>query len=304
MNCAEIQQRLSSYFDGELPAEIHEAVRAHLERCAGCSDALVAFARLSSMARDLPTPEPPDLWPELERQLDAEVARGPEVAPAVEPAARAAPAGATAPKRRGRPWFAWQTWAGSPLRSALLVLVAVGIGYWLVHGLTGAWHHHRMATNLEEYIQTFQEDPQRAQAVLTATFPVRKIDPATAISKLPYRPAIADLPPEYSVHAVYMVEMPCCQCLQAICQRSDGTVLTIFEHEEKQALGFGKCMCTETDCDGQSVCMCMTASGNGKRLAAARWEKSGRYITVVGVRDVQEIAKLMSYMGDSTSAES
>ena len=83
-------------------------------------------------------------------------------------------------------------------------------------------------------------------------------------------------------------------------QRPDGSALSIFEHEKEQAFGYGQCTCTDMQCDGKSMCMI----AKDKRLAAARWEKDGRYITVIGARDVDEIALLMSHMSGSAPVDS
>lgn len=42
----------------------------------------------------------------------------------------------------------------------------------------------------------------------------------------------AALGESYSFQSAHVWDMPCCPCFQMVCQRSDGTVLVIFKHEE------------------------------------------------------------------------
>ena len=50
MNCSEIQNLLSDYYDDELSAELRANVDAHLEKCSDCATELAGFENLSSLA--------------------------------------------------------------------------------------------------------------------------------------------------------------------------------------------------------------------------------------------------------------
>lgn len=298
MNCSEVQQRLSAYFDRELPTDVHQALAEHLDQCSECAAQLAGFQRLSSMAGNLTAPEPPDMWAELERQLDAGI--GPQEKPSLAPSLPSESAySPPASPKRGR-WSSRMTWLNLVPQVAALVLLAIGVGYLVVRNWPHHMHGGEMTVSLESYLDTFQQDPLKAQQVLLASYASQQIDPAGEITQLPYRPAVSDLPPDYTLRSAYLVDMPCCKCVQAVFQRSDGTALSIFEHDKEQAFGYGKCTCTDMQCDGKAMCMI----AKDERLAAARWEKDGRYITVIGARDVDEIALLMSHMSGSVPVDS
>jgi anti-sigma factor RsiW len=46
MNCVSIQERLSAFFDGELPAEELKEIEAHLKTCTACQGALEGLRRV------------------------------------------------------------------------------------------------------------------------------------------------------------------------------------------------------------------------------------------------------------------
>ncbi len=74
MNCEEAQERLSAYFDGELPSPVQVSVADHIKSCAICARELEGFEKLSQIASGLGRPEPPaGLWNEMEKKLDAAV---------------------------------------------------------------------------------------------------------------------------------------------------------------------------------------------------------------------------------------
>lgn len=293
MNCTEAQARLSAYFDRELPTDARQAMAEHLGHCSECAAQLTGFQRLSSMTADLSAPEPPDMWADLEQQLDTETADQ-KGASLVSSHSRDGDDLSSASPKRG--WRSlWMTWPNVATQLAALVLLAIGVGYLVVRNWPHHTHGEETTVSLEAYLDAFQKDPSKAQDLLLTSYAAQQIDPGVTTSELPYRPAVDDLPPEYTLHAAYFIEMPCCKCVQAVCHRSDGSVLSIFEHEKEQAFGYGQCTCTDMQCDGKSMCMI----ARDERLAAARWEKDGRYITVIGARDIDEIELLMSHMSGS-----
>ena len=64
-------ERLSAFFDGDLPPAEAAAVRAHAATCAACTATLADLRALVTDARALEVPEPPPtLWPSIEGALD------------------------------------------------------------------------------------------------------------------------------------------------------------------------------------------------------------------------------------------
>jgi anti-sigma factor RsiW len=60
MTCNEINERLSAFLDGRLPAPEREQVAAHLEACAACRDELAALRFSADLVASLPAPRLPD----------------------------------------------------------------------------------------------------------------------------------------------------------------------------------------------------------------------------------------------------
>lgn len=72
MACEEIKERLGVYFDGEVPPEDDARIRKHLAVCAACSaeiDDLRMFSESLAAEGEIEIPE--ELWPSIERRLDA-----------------------------------------------------------------------------------------------------------------------------------------------------------------------------------------------------------------------------------------
>lgn len=297
MNCTTVQERLSSYLDNELPADAREATARHLNGCSTCESQRRAFQRLSTWVKELPQPEAPNVWAELERRLDAAIGEEHRMSPPAPWSGKriASYDGGSSPappRRHG-------VGARAALQVAALVLLAVGVGYLVATNWLQHQHEKHMAAGFEHYLKAFQQDPQEAQQVLLASYPGRRIDPARATIGASYRPAVADLPAGYALDATYLIEMPCCQCVQTICKRADGSTLAIFEHEKRQTIRLGGDTCTTVQCNGKAI----DVASMGEQVAAS-WVGNGRRITVFGARDVDEIAHLMSHIGRTTSGGS
>jgi len=50
MNCSEIEELLSAYYDGELSADMTAKIGEHLAGCNRCAEELAGFKTLSNMA--------------------------------------------------------------------------------------------------------------------------------------------------------------------------------------------------------------------------------------------------------------
>jgi anti-sigma factor RsiW len=72
-DCERMDERLHDLVDGELSDAAVREVTAHLETCAACRDAVAALRSLKAEAAALPGSLAPgrDLWPEIERNLEA-----------------------------------------------------------------------------------------------------------------------------------------------------------------------------------------------------------------------------------------
>lgn len=275
MNCTKAQKLLSAYHDGELSAEVRASLDEHLQGCSPCAAELAAFRKLSAVVREAADPAPPGrLWGAIQLQLDAED----------RPAAGVADPRRPVPARRLRSW--------KLLAAAVAFVLALGLGWFAAETwFRPSGHDQRMAVDFGAYLDAFQESPQRSQQFLLARYHGRAIDAAEAARQLG-RPEAALVPPAgYSLDGVYQLNMPCCTCVQWCLRREDGSIVTVFEHGQEQPVHFGDRPATTARCDGRD---CRVVCGQGTMLAS--WKAGGRQFTVVGARDLDEVARLMAHL--------
>ena len=260
MNCSEVQAQLSAYFDGELSGEDDRVVAEHLQDCDARANELAAMQKLSALASKLESPQAPEMWDALERRLD-------------EPPTLAAQRESLLSRHVNLKRLA--------LAASLLIVIA--IGYFAMHG-------RHAAMDFDAYLTEFQRDPVRADQVLVNHYQGRRVELAEAARELKYQPAVADLPPGYSLQTSHLLRMPCCTCVQAVCKRDDGGFVAIIEHEQQQPVQFGDRPLNDTTCNGKDVCLCRIDD----RLAAT-WQNDQRHLTIIGARDEQEVGLLIDH---------
>ena len=273
MDCSEVQELLSSYFDDELASDTRKAVADHVGSCADCKGELSRFEVLSSLARGLDVASPAQrIWSQLEPQLDRESSEH-EVRP-----------------RRAVLWF--RTRIGQVAMAATIVVAAV-----LVWAGYSAWfqadEHDGFAAEFSQYLEEFRANPDGAQQFLLAKYEGQTVDAEQAVGLVGYRPAIADgLPQGYSVTSTYVMKMPCCTCVQCLCNRGDGSTIVIFEHDDEETTEwFGDRPELTVDCNG-TRCRVVELDD----ALAASWKSDNGHITVVGIRDVAELTRLVAWL--------
>ncbi len=69
MKCAEVQEYLSAWLDGEIPEELLPGIEAHLAACPACQGELKALERLDEALSALQVPVPPGLAAKVRRRL-------------------------------------------------------------------------------------------------------------------------------------------------------------------------------------------------------------------------------------------
>jgi anti-sigma factor RsiW len=68
--CANWQEAISAYLDGELPPFEEHQVHAHLRRCSACAEALIDLVPIVQAVRGAPRATPTlDLWPRIAAEL-------------------------------------------------------------------------------------------------------------------------------------------------------------------------------------------------------------------------------------------
>ncbi len=267
MSCESVRDLLSAYYDQELPPDLEGEVHAHLANCPSCTQQLAGFAELSKLAADFRQPTvPADMWASINASLHAQ-RQGQEYA--------------NAPKRR---------YLQFAIAAALLVAASAALFAYWNHQLTH--DHQEMAQTFGQYLDRFQQEPERAEELLVARYQGQLVDPQAAVAAASFSPnAPAKLPQGYSREATFVLKMPCCTCTQTIYKDPQGKVLALFEHTDEQRGWFGERPMITAHCAGKSVFLVET----GDELAGC-WKSGSRFLTIVGARDIEQVAELISYL--------
>ena len=85
--------------------------------------------------------------------------------------------------------------------------------------------------------------------------------------------------------------MPCCLCVEALCTAPDGTRLAVLEHAIDQPVWFGDRSSEQCDCKGRKARLVWF----GEQYAAT-WQSEKRFLTIIGIRDEDELGQLMQHL--------
>lgn len=270
MDCFSARQHLSAFHDGELTPDLQAEVGDHLEGCRECARLLAEFQELSHTAAELPTPAAPaEIWPQLEKRLNT------------QPALPRKSLALLIQRRR--------TWFGIATAAMLLVAASTAAVVWLTR--TEPCHDH-VAVNFAQYLDQFERNPDVAQQVLLTNYDGRSVSFDQAAEQVRYRPATpASLPHGLSREAIYLLRMPCCLCVQAVYKSEDGKRVAVFEHVDDQPIWFGQRPMIQARCNGMPCSLVQVDD-----CLAASWKRDGRYVTVIGAQDVEQVAELMAFL--------
>lgn len=267
MDCNAARQYLSLFYDGELSPALTAELEEHISGCAHCTETLAGFRELSQAARKLETPVvPPLVWQKIEADLNR-----PQPRPHVVDRSR-----------RGR---------RIAVLSAVAALLAIvlGIQAWR---LSPSHAHAQMAADFSEYLDGLAVDPEKAERELREKYNGQEVSLEAAQSRVRY-PVVAPptLPDGQTREGIYLLQMPCCTCLQVVYKGKDGERLAVFEHVDSQPGWFGDRPSIRTHCDGVATSLVEV----DKRLAAS-WQRQGCFITLVGAQDVKEVAQVIAFL--------
>ncbi|MAC52226.1 MAG: hypothetical protein CME31_06750 [Gimesia sp.] len=276
MNCSEVQELLSAYYDGELADDQKSHVSAHINSCSKCAKELAGFEKLSRMSSDFSEHVPTQqIWNQINQQLDQQsICEDPGTKPVDN-------------DRR----FSFSVPRSFVL--AATILVAAGIGWftyqsWFAHG-----KHDHFTAEFGHYLDEFPRDPDTAQQILLAKYKNQLVDPNQASEHIGYQPSVAKgLPAEYTLESTHIIKMPCCTCVQSICKRSDGSTLAVFEHDDDEITEwFGDRPSITASCKDKQCCLVEM-----DEQIAASWKHGSRHITLIGARDLDEVNKLVAWL--------
>lgn len=270
IDCATARQHLSAYHDGELLPDLRAAMAYHIEGCLDCAQSLAELRKLSRVAVRLPTPTvPADLWQQLENRLATDVQSRSAGPPHMI-------------RRRG-------TWIGLATAAIVVIAVSTAAIVWLEQSEHG---HGHVAVNFGQYLDEFERNPDAAQQILLAKYEGQAVSYDEAATKVRYQPVTPErLPNGLSRKAVYLLRMPCCTCVQAIYQSTDGEQLAVFEHVDDQPGWFGTRPTIHTRCNGMPTSLIQVDD-----CLAASWNHQGRFVTVVGARNVEQVGELVAFL--------
>lgn len=298
-DCQTVHCQLSACHDGELSAEQNEAIAEHVGSCSACAAELASFESLGSAFKQSPVPaKPSDLWQRIERELPA----------------TGAPVTFS---RRLATWVRESPYGTGLVSMAASVLVLLGAGLWygeergevkeMGSGGAMAMHSHEgeeamsaehmveFAGVMNDYLQKLPRDPDGAEQMLLTKYDGEKVDADGAVKLVGYRPIVSSgLPEGYSLASTSVLKMPCCTCVKAVCKRSDGSTLVLFEHDDEEAAWFGDRPSSMAMCGDKDCCLVDLDSS-----IAATWKQGSRSVTAVGVRDQEEVATLVNWLDKS-----
>jgi len=279
MNCKESQSLLSIYIDGELSSDERLQLEVHLDRCTECSVDLAELHRLAAGYQKLPSPKPPQyLWARIDDSLAA-----PQVRSATSTVATVIDRDPTIAAKANR---LQRRLCLVAFVTAAAVLVGISI-YWNIEKPHVDAHHHDPLAN---YAEQFSINVLLAQQRLLTQYSGRKLTADEAFKLVDYRPANVELPPaDFTCDSLYLLDMPCCKCVEAVWTRDDGSGVMIFEHIAAIDDWFKGHPTVRLACAGKP-CQ-IVELGN---TFAASWQIEGKTITVVGLRDTVELAAIIS----------
>ncbi len=263
MQCHEVVELLSTYYDGELPTDQAVAVADHVAVCADCAAELDALHKLSDLTLKLDQPSPPrHVWARIEAQLNT--SPSPDI-----------PTAMLAQRKR---------------LVAVVALLPVGLS-WIAYTQWHTHNHHHLAVNFGHFLDTFEQAPDEAQRDLVKSYSGQPIEIPDAIRELKYRPVVADgLTDDYEPAQAYLLKMPCCRCLAACYNRKEGGMLCVFEHDIDQPVWFGDRPTSSKVCSGKPTLLVQVDG-----CLAATWQQDRRHITVIGAKDADEVTRLVAH---------
>lgn len=267
---------LSPLHDGELSAELSESVERHLRKCSSCAAVRADFGAISTLARQQSDLVPPDsLWTDIKVALDSE-----------QECTAVTLADSPHSKTVSRVRMQWG-------RLAIAAVLFVTAGVIFITQRSGQrGHEEHLAVNFDQFLTEFPKSPRQAQELLHANYPSELVDIDYATRQVKYRPAVANALPEgYTLDSVHLVRMPCCLCVEAMCTAPDGTRLAVMEHAIDQPVWFGDRPSKQCNCNDRKARLVRYGD-----QYAATWQSEKRFLTVIGIRDEDELGQLMQHL--------
>jgi hypothetical protein len=294
MDCEQVCERLSAYFDGELSSDACSEVECHIAGCSSCSTELDSFREVRrailSIGDNSKTPD----WAAMSAVLENN--RNVVSSPSLD-----GRESVIVPLRTRTRWT-----AALAATAALLVLM---------FQLRPTEHAsfpvvQATAINLQPVLESLGSDGAYSQASFSSKFPTYEVTSEKAEKLLgrrmvSHRLAETDQLPGrarlVSTELMKFSKCRCpagkctcgpgeCSCVACVCQRSDGSHYLVLEHCRGQDVNFGDLVVVPMMVAGKEI---RKAELNG--ALAVLWERNGTMISAVGMRDDEEIGSLLAY---------
>jgi Putative zinc-finger len=269
MNCERARSLLSEFYDEELSGVDRAALERHLKTCPACAEELAGFHSLTQAMAFAPTPPAPEeMWDTLARSLEHTKSENSRTWPGISRALC---------ERR-------------VLLATAVSVLALATLWWLFRTEFGGHDHGSELAELNQYFDDFEGNPNRAQQVLLASYGGRPVALDEISDRVRFDTHIPErLPDDFKLENTYLLDMPCCVCVQALYRGIDGRRLAVFQHVPEKQSWFGDRPTVATQCCGIDTCLVQL----GDTLAAT-WLNKERGLAVVGVRDLDELSKLLA----------
>ena len=285
MDCFDVKELLSASLDDELNATSRDSVARHLRECTSCQAEYVDFQVLSKQVQDLPDARPPArVWAKIDRDLSSAADR------------QATPVVTATRSRASNRWDIRAAWA--VVAASVLLTMSGGAWFYYTHSSHGlmAGHSTEFLATMDRYFDRFPGDPAGAERFLIEKYHGKSIDASQAVKVVGYQPRVMQkMPDDYQRLAANVLKMPCCTCVEARCQRSDGSTLVLFEHDDRNADWFGDRPTKNAVCGNKSCCLVELDS-----TIAATWKVGPRFVTAVGLRDPGEVDRLVQWFDQNS----
>lgn len=329
MNCDGVQQKLSSFFDGELSESAKMEVHAHIQTCPACQAELANFERLSVSLATPPSNAPPP-WSAIQAGLSASNAT-----------VSLARKETTANDREGgrSKWFrdamviaasvaasililAW-TWQrndgprevaqSDSSRSDLIAAHATQPNRQdeITSSLGHSGHQHHAhdgdvaaVVDLHETLKLHASGTDVAMKNLTSRYNGKPASLTEVVESFGHQPSIQSiLPASVKLVSTQLLEMPqcncsegectCgpgkCNCVAAVCQRSDGSTFLVVEQCRGQDVSFGDTP-TQIVKRGDHE---LKVGKSGEAIAVS-WKAPGGRLTAFGLRSLDELDRMLA----------
>jgi hypothetical protein len=150
--------------------------------------------------------------------------------------------------------------------------------------------HAEMVQVFDQFIDAYDKGQTNAVDLLANRYGGMLVNEAEASSALG-RETVAQ-PIVLSNHQVarrYLLMNPYRDCVQTIYGSNGKTTLVVFEHEQEELEWFDKRAVIRAECKGTACSLVQLKNG-----LAASWRVDTGYVTVMGIRDREELGQLVN----------